>query len=206
MKNKILTTGILFLTAMVTILSACSAAAGGGGEDTPGSFNYNNHSYKIIKSPKNWFDAKTAAIAAGGYLVHIESADEDAKIYSELVKYIKNSEFANTVANDGGNASYVWIGANDIKTEGDWKWTDNKLRFWTGNKNGQAVSGRYNNWGKKNGRQNEPDNWKNMQDAAGIALTQWPKSSGSLGSKSQWNDIDINNKLFYVIEFDQIRK
>lgn len=208
MKNKVLIISILILAAIVIALSACTEPSGGGGEDTLGSFDYNNHSYQIIKTPSTWFTAKIAAIAAGGYLVHIDSASENAKIYAELVEYVKISEFSNTVATDGGKASYVWTGANDIAKEGTWKWTNDKLEFWKGSKTGSAVSGQYNNWGTRNGQQYEPDNYKHQgkdQDGAGIALTQWPKNNGVLGIASQWNDIDIENKLFYIIEFDQIK-
>jgi len=189
------------LALLVFFVSACTPPSSDD-ENHPGSFTYNGHSYKIVKTASAWFDAKKAALDEGGYLVHISSAAEDAKIYAELVKFISNTEFSKTTAPDGGMAAYVWIGANDIKTEGTWKWTNDKQIFWQGDKTGKAANGQYNNWGTT-AQQNEPDNFQNKQDAAAIALTEWPKGSGSLGKKSQWNDVDISNKLFYVIEFDK---
>ena len=204
MKNKSLISNISIVLVLILALSACTQPS--GSKDKPGSFNYNNHSYKIVKTASSWFDAKNAAIAAGGYLVNISDSAENAKIYSELNKYIAASEYSKSVAVNGGGATYVWLGANDIKTEGTWKWTDNKVEFWKGGRAGSVVDGQYNNWGKnRNGQQKEPDNAGNKQDAAGIALTPWPKS-GSLGQKSQWNDVNITNKLFYVIEFNQIQE
>ena len=196
-----LTTAILLFTLA---LSSCSSSIGQG-EDNPGKFEFGNHSYLIVKSAKTYSEAKTAAESKSGYLVHINSKEENDKVYNELINYIKESEFAASSAADGGGASYVWIGANDIKNEGNWLWIDDQTLFWQGDKNGQAVNNLFNNWGKTS-QQNEPDDWQNKQDAAAIALTKWPKGSGKLGSASQWNDIDINNKLFYVIEFDQTKK
>lgn len=205
MKNKKINLSISILVLLAFALSACTSPSGGG-ENKPGSFNYNNHSYKIIKTASNWFTAKNAALAAGGYLVNISDSAENAKIYSELNKYVAASEYSKSVAINGGGATYIWIGANDIKAEGTWKWTNNKVEFWKGGSAGSIVAGQYNNWGKrKNGQHSEPDNSGNKQDAAGIALTQWPKS-GSLGQKSQWNDVNITNELFYVIEFNQIQE
>lgn len=102
---------------------------------------------------------------------------------------------SNTVAPDGGGAAYVWIGGNDLTTEGNWVWDGNNdgkgIQFWLGDTSGNPVNNLYNNWGK------EPDNYLNSQDALGLALTNWP-----LGSAGQWNDIDDSNKLYFVIEFD----
>jgi hypothetical protein len=103
-------------------------------------------------------------------------------------------QFQSTSSSDGGDASYVWIGGNDLATEGTWVWDGNndgsKTDFWIGDKTGTAVEGRYHNWG------DEPDDFSG-QDALGLALTDWP-----LGLASQWNDLRESNKLFFVIEFD----
>jgi hypothetical protein len=60
----------------------------------------------------------------------------------------------------------------------------------------------YGNWGRDtNENPHEPDNASN-QDAAGIALTQWPISSGNLGQASQWNDLIADTELYSIIEYD----
>ena len=106
-------------------------------------------------------------------------------------------DVANTVAPDGGGASYVWIGGNDLATEGNWIWDgDNDgtgPQFWMGDLNGSPVGGLYNNWGM------EPDDFGSGQDALGLALTDWP-----LGVAGEWNDVDDTNTLYYVIEYSTL--
>jgi len=165
------------------------------------SFTYNSTVYEIVKENKSWVDAAACAVERGGILVEINDTLEQQAIFNQLQNNA-GITVSNTVAPDGGGASYVWIGANDISTEGEWFWDgDNDnigAQFWQGGpaaSGGTPVGGLYNNWGT------EPDNSGNIQDAAGIAITQWPVNSGSLGSAGQWNDIDKSNTLHYIIEY-----
>jgi hypothetical protein len=77
--------------------------------------------------------------------------------------------------------------------EGEWIWDGDGdgegVQFWAGGVSGEPVNGLYSNWGL------EPDNWNN-QDGLGLAITNWP-----LGEAGQWNDVDIANELFYIIEY-----
>ncbi len=142
-----------------------------------------------------WADASTVAQnrtknGATGYLARIDSDEENNEIFSRLSSNINPSDFENTLAPDGGGASYIWIGANDIQTEEEWIWVDNGSQFWQGNSTGSAVDALYSKWG------DEPDD-SGGQDAAGIALSDWPS-----GVAGQWNDVDTNNTLYYIIEYD----
>lgn len=165
------------------------------------SFIYDNKSYEIVKENKSWIDAAACAVERGGYLTEINNQAEQDAIFNELQNNA-GITLLNTVAPDGGNASYAWIGGNDLTTEGQWVWNGNNdantTQFWQGGVNGTPVNGLYNNWG------NEPDNSGNNQDAAGIGLTEWPIGSGSHGSASQWNDVDHTNTLYYIIEYETI--
>ncbi len=157
-------------------------------------FTFDGHTYDVITSGLTWADASTAAQNKSingnpGYLARIDSEQENDEIFSQLLNNIDSSDFANSLAPDGGGASYVWIGANDIQTEGQWVWVDNGAQFWQGDNTGSAVDALYNNWGI------EPDDF-NGQDAAGIALTDWP-----FGVAGQWNDVDTDNTLYYIIEY-----
>ena len=156
------------------------------------TFTFDGRKYEIVKENKTWESAASCANERGGYLTHIDLDFEQKIIYQNLK--LAEIDANNTVAPDGGGASYVWIGGNDKATEGKWIWNGNNdgngVQFWEGDYNGSPVDGRYNNWG------DEPDNWGD-QDGLGLAITNWP-----LGEAGQWNDVDINNSLYYVIEYD----
>jgi len=154
------------------------------------AFTYDGKVYEIVKENLRWGEAAACALERGGTLAEIDSQAEQDTIWSALgTAGITN---ANTVAPDGGGASYVWIGGNDLATEGDWMWdgdnTGTSVQFWQGTSSGSAVGGLYNNWG------NEPDDFQG-QDGLALGLTNWP-----MGTAGQWNDVDETNSLYYVIE------
>ena len=155
------------------------------------SFSYGGVNYEIIKENKTWLAASQCAVSRGGFLVEINSQGEQDAVFSAM--NTAGITASNTVAPDGGGASYLWIGGNDIQTEGTWIWDGDNTgvfaQFWQGTSAGSAVGGLFSNWG------NEPDNYNN-QDALGIALTDWP-----FGIAGQWNDIDASNSIYYVIEY-----
>lgn len=156
-------------------------------------FTHEGKNYEIIKSKKSWTDAAAYAVSRGGYLVEINDISEQGAIYSKLQG--ASIDLSKTTASDGGGASYVWIGGNDLSSEGRWIWDgDNDqigIQFWQGSFAGDPVDGLYNNWG------NEPDNFSPGQDGLGLALTDWP-----MGTAREWNDLDVDNGLYFVIEFD----
>lgn len=156
------------------------------------TFTYNGNTYQVIKENRTWVDAAACAVAKGGYLAEINSQTEQDSVYLNVIQAGINA--ANTVAPDGGQASYVWLGANDLETEGEWIWDGdndgNGTQFWQGTTTGGPVGGLYNNWG------NEPDNFQN-QDALGLAITDWPR-----GNAGQWNDLKAADTLYYVVEYD----
>ena len=172
------------------------------------SFVYNGHTYQFVQENRAWLSATTAAKArnvAGspGYLAQIDTVAENQEIFTRLLAGIPSAQFNNTRAPDGGGGAYVWIGASDRVTEGTWIWDGDGdgtgPQFWQGNNTGAPVGGLYNNWGKTGSTQNEPDNFNNLQDAAGISLDGWP-----LGVAGQWNDVNETNSLYYLVEFNAV--
>jgi hypothetical protein len=176
------------------------------------SFNYNGHDYDIIKDAKSWVDAAAFADAMGGYLIEINDQSEQDAIYDTITNASGISSTYTSV-NDGGGIAYIWIGASDQYIEGTWIWDgdgDNVgTHFWTGQgmagaNNGVVINNIYNNWGTgSSGAEMEPDNYNNNQNAAAIGLAGWPSfNPGMLGSSGQWNDINSDNQLYFVMEFD----
>lgn len=156
------------------------------------AFNYNSKTYEVVKENKSWVDAAACAVERGGILTEINDSAEQNAIFDALDNNA-NITTNNTLAADGGGGAYVWIGGNDIATEGNWVWDGNNdstgTQFWQGDKTGNAVGGLYNNWG------DEPDDYNNNQDGLALSLTNWP-----YGTAGQWNDVNHTNILYYVIE------
>lgn len=181
----------LFIVQIV-ILSSISNAQYCADSSNIYTFVYSGNKYEIVKENKNWIDAAICAVERGGKLAEIDSQEEQDTLYYHLMN--AGIVASNTVAPDGGGASYIWIGGNDIAVEGEWIWDGNNdgvgRQFWQGTSSGNPVGGLYYNWG------NEPDNWNN-QDGLGLAITNWP-----LGNSGQWNDIRHTNNLYYLIEYD----
>ncbi|HHG84678.1 MAG TPA: T9SS type A sorting domain-containing protein [Bacteroidetes bacterium] len=153
-------------------------------------FFYNGTHYEIIRENKSWQSAANCAVMRGGYLAEINSQQEQDSIFYHVNQ--AGIIASNTVAPDGGNASYLWLGGNDLASEGDWIWdgknTGTGPQFWQGTTAGGPIGGLYNNWGF------EPDDF-NGQDALGLAFTNWP-----LGTAGQWNDVKHTNLLYFIIE------
>lgn len=183
---KISVITVIFLMSNYLVLGQCANSS------NIYSFVYNGKTYEIIKENKTWADAASCAVERGGILTEINDVSEQNAIYTELISTNANITINNTVAPDGGGGSYVWIGGNDITTEGNWVWDgnndSNSTQFWMGTSTGSSVGGLYNNWG------NEPDDYGG-QDALGLSLNGWP-----LGLASEWNDVNHANTLYYVIE------
>ena len=186
-KLKITLLSLMLMIGAKSSIGQCASAA------NIYSFTFNGIDYEVVKENKTWADAAACAVERGGKLAEVDSGFEQDGLYNGIVNNagINNSS---TVAPDGGGASYVWIGGNDLATEGEWIWdganTGSGAQFWQGTASGSAVGGLFNNWG------NEPDDFGTGQDGLGFAITDWP-----LGITGQWNDVNDQNTLYYVIEY-----
>lgn len=166
-------------------------------------FTHNGKKYHLIKQMEGYTDAQFCATELGGHLVYINDQAEQTAVYNAIVSAGISPTYTSVF--DGGGKAYVWIGANDMMTEGDWRWGAgvNAPKFWSGQGSagaggGTSVSGAYHNWGgKSTSNVREPDNYSNLQDAAAICLSSWPN-----GVAGEWNDIQATNGLYYVIEYE----
>ena len=164
-------------------------------------FEHDGHTYKLIESAATWEQASKAAgtMTLGdesGYLVRIDSAEENTAIFDIVVERLSDEQIAATTPDEGPGAPFIWLGGSDAENEGDWRWTNNNEPFWSGDFNGSPVADRYNNWGV------EPDDAGGVEDALALGLGGWPAPFYDLGNAGQWNDLDPSHALFYIVEFD----
>ncbi len=187
---NILFSGLTILSIAPSVFSQCA------NETNIYSFTYAGINYEIVKENQDWGFAAACAVERGGFLARIDSVEEQNAIFS-AADMDAGIILANTVAPDGGGASYAWIAGTDKPIEGEWIWdgTDSGSgdQFWQGTSaatGGTPVGGLYSNWG------DEPDDFGSGQDGLGLALTDWP-----LGLAGQWNDVASTNTLYYIIEY-----
>ena len=173
------------------------------------TFVHAGHTYEVVREMKNWSDAAACAVERGGYLTEINDMAEQNALFDAILNGAGVSP-TYTIVPNGGGIAYVWIGATDKHTEGQWLWDgDNDQQgtlFWigqgsNGSGNGTPVGGAYVNWGgSSTGTPKEPDNYGSGQHYAAMGLTGWPSGSTSLGIAGEWNDITGTNLLYFVIE------
>jgi hypothetical protein len=164
-------------------------------------FEHEGHTYRLVENPASWDEAMATATemslgGEAGYLARIDSAAENEAILSALSAHLSPAQLANSIPNDVSEAPFIWIGGSDEGREGDWRWSNNGDPFWRGDFNGKPIAGRYTNWGV------QPDNAGGTENALAMGLANWPAPFYDLGSSGQWNDLEADNQLLYLIEFD----
>ncbi|KAJ8044216.1 Neurocan core protein [Holothuria leucospilota] len=104
-------------------------------QPTTFSVSWGNTEYLFVKKDHTWNDAyKMCQLRdTSAQLASIESKEEN--------------EFIQTILYQCINESHVWIGLNDISTEGNWKWSSTSANFF--------------NWGRADPTVYEPDGGKN---------------------------------------------
>ena len=163
-------------------------------------FEFGGHTYKIIAEPATWTDASAVAAelqlgGQSGYLAHVNSASENAAILEAVMAHLSEEQLAASLAEDGSNIPFIWLGGSDSSVEGQWVWSDNGDQFWEGDFNGNPVGGLFTNWGV------QPDSATGDEDALAMGLGDWPEPFYDLGTAGQWNDLDGDTPLVYVVEF-----
>jgi hypothetical protein len=89
------------------------------------------HDYVFCNVNIAWTSARDNCASIGMHLVRIDDAAESQWVYDNVY---------DTPPRQG-----VWIGANDIAQEGEWRWMDGTL-FWLGTSSGSAQNGLFNAW------------------------------------------------------------
>lgn len=160
------------------------------------SFVYDGRTYEVVKEQKSWLDAVSCAVNRGGYLVEINSLDEQNAISTQIPSAGIN--FSQTVVPESGSPG-LWLGGNDINVEGNWVWNGNNdgtSQLFYSTTGGSILFSRFG-CSASNPSICEPDNFMGNQDALVIQTHNWP-----IGAANQWNDVNASNLLYFIIEYD----
>ena len=136
------------------------------------------HTYALTSTTMSWTAAKAAATALGGYLATINTHAENTWLYEKFGNY-------------GGTARDLWLGANDVDTDGTWIW-DNGTTSGDGGVSDNISSGA--KW------PDGTDKW-----ASGEPNGSTSENCGTIrGSQSleTWNDLSCSSTLYGIIEID----
>ena len=187
------------LTAYMAVFLLSGLLSSGALADTV--FKHGGHTYKIVTEPTSWPDASERAgeMTLGskvGYLARVDSSQENTAILNAVMNHLSEEQLEQTLAADGSDAPFIWLGGSDAAAEGTWIWSNNGDQFWSGDFNGSSVADRFTNWGV------QPDSATGAEDALAMGLGDWPEPFFDLGAKGQWNDLDVDTALMYVVEFD----
>ena len=163
-------------------------------------FKVGDNWFELVREKKTYLQAKSACSKRGGKLYRLkltsvgDSTEKDVLIQQILdtLQY-RQDDLSNTVINEDDPTSttpknYPWINGEDIDQEGYWNhidfdgtkvpWEDLMISFTAAqqeDENGATMA----------------ENNLNEQDALGWALTE----------PYGWNDVDVDNELYYVIEY-----
>ncbi len=157
---------------------SATVEAGGGIKNV-----FNNHYYRLVKTPVSYEDAVTLSQQATfdgtpsgtpGYLATITSPEENAFLFTVM----------------GGAGNNAWLGASDRDVEGDWKWMTGPeagTSFYSGTANGGggAVNNEFNGW------------------AGGEPNQSGDEDYAEVYGDGRWNDIPSHGgpQNYYLIEW-----
>jgi hypothetical protein len=152
---------------------ASNQAGADNGSGTVGCVTLTNqgHEYAFCFDALIQADARANCGERGMTLAVIEDQAEDAWIAKTFRSQYK------------GDNLRAFIGANDVTTEGEWRWADG-ITFWRA---GDAVAGRYTNWG--DGKPNDSSSTTEAEDCLTFDL-----------SDGTWDDMSCETELPYVCE------
>ena len=202
MKPIIVAIADLLQAARGLLVGCCAALWLPAGALANVTFEFEGHTYRIVTESVGWEAAQAAAADMSlngqpGYLARVDSPRENQALVDAL-SGLSPELLSQSIPDDGSDVPFIWLGGSDIAREGAWKWSNNGDQFWEGDFNGTAQNGLYSNWGV------QPDSATGAEDGLAISLGDWPEPFYDLGTVGEWNDLDINSGLFYIVEFDGV--
>ncbi len=172
--------------------------------------------YELVKNNKTWDEANSCATKRGGYLVNINSGEENAKVLDLATGNILNLDVTNTSEegiNVTNNKPHIWLGGyetGNILDSNNFQWTQDSDIFFNSRLLGLggAVNGKVEFFAGRIGCENQPDSSFNTSSKVAMSIRDFYTSilCGSTDSRGKWIDAQADNKLYYVIEYNQTIK
>jgi hypothetical protein len=167
---------------LVLLAVGLPVSADNQGEYCPqGWIKYRLSCYYFSEDYQNWFNAAEQCRRMGSHLVTVEDANEDAFLggYLKLIEQFPAGRVNLEKWPYGSeDFSVTWIGLNDLRTEGKYRWVDT------------ASNSTYTNWSKT-----QATNHSNKEHC----LHYWPWHN-SLQTGNTWNDLRCDLLGTYICE------
>jgi len=167
-------------------------------------FTCNNKHYELVKERLSYTDAQAYAQAHKAKLAEISNEDEQICIFTAITHDGGlNTEYV--TCDDGGGISYVWTGINEIKKNDMPDSIKNAPpgKYWICQRTTWGYN--YSNWADAHKQsEHEQGKFKIGPKATAMALSNWIGAKDLFGDSirgkaGQWNDININNRIYFVI-------
>jgi len=210
---------ILFFAELLVLLFPSKSFGQCVDEDSVYAFTYKGRNYEFVNVITNRSRASDCAEERGGYLIDIESEDENIAIMSFLIDTLKNKYGIDLIDNDitkirtGGRALYVHSNPTRI----DWVWLNEPYNR-TGNYLGKQIENRngrdildfsdtlFINWGLIDGKEKNyayPTDYKTTFFGGTLALSLVViEDNGSvLAEVGNWVNTPASTGMPFIIDY-----
>ena len=146
------------MRALVAQFFALLAATGAGAAVLSGPIANpaNGHLYYLLDQA-SWTDSEAQAIALGGHLVTINDATENQWVFDTFTPLVSTSI---------PDCPCLWIGYNDVATEGSFVWVSGETPAHTNWNSGEPNNNGPENYAHRYGPTNErPGIWNDLTNA-----------------------------------------
>jgi len=147
MKKKSLKTVLAIL--MIVFVFSCEKSNETSEMELTNYQSYGGHRYAITSDKLNWDEAKQFALEQGGYLVIIDSNEENS--------FIRDTYRIPLKVND---EDILWIGLSDVAEEGTFRWVNGEIPTFTN----WSIGEPNNDYGTQNyGHMNLDGTWDDVE-------------------------------------------
>ena len=165
---------------LLIVLSVCNLTFSSTQDQAVGNCpplwtKFQNHCYRFYGGPKSWIDAEllcrnmaTCNSASSAHLVSIHNKDENSFVFD----YWQSSLVSGCTSSNPRLVDSVWIGLNDIDTDGSMVWSD--------------------------GTSNDFSKWRPNEPSGGTEDCTHMYNRGDYVFGDKWNDIPCTTVMPFI--------